>query len=298
MPAHRWPHQRLRGGTVITSVLLAAALLGPSVPASKPARIVAVGGSVTEIVYALGQEARLVARDTTSTFPPAAEKLPDVGYMRQLSPEGVISVNPDLILALEGSGPPEALSVLSEAGIPFVNVPGTPYDRQGLKSKILAVGKALGEEAAAESLAKKTDQAIEKAIAERPKAKAPKRVMFVLSTRGGRILAAGRETAAAGIIDLAGGKNVFDFSGYKPVTDEALLTADPEVIVRMSRPGLDTPHAESDDEIFSNPAVQQTTAGKARALVRVDGLMALGFGPRTAEAVADLARRMYAPAAP
>ena len=81
-------------------------------------KLVAIGGAVTEIIYALGEESRLVARDSTSMYPEAAMKLPDVGYMRALSPEGVIAVNPTAILAVEGSGPADALSVLKSAGIP------------------------------------------------------------------------------------------------------------------------------------------------------------------------------------
>ena len=82
-------------------------------------RLISIGGAVTEIVYALGEEGRLVGRDSTSVFPPAAMKLPDVGYMRQLAPEGVIATNPTAIIAVEGSGPPETLNVLREAKIPF-----------------------------------------------------------------------------------------------------------------------------------------------------------------------------------
>ncbi|HWT61915.1 MAG TPA: ABC transporter substrate-binding protein, partial [Ochrobactrum sp.] len=61
-------------------------------------RLVSVGGAVTEIVYALGAGDRLVARDQTSTYPEEARKLVDVGYMRRLSLEGVLSVNPTGIL--------------------------------------------------------------------------------------------------------------------------------------------------------------------------------------------------------
>lgn len=86
-------------------------------------RIVAIGGSITEIVYALGEEGHLVARDSTSRYPAAAVALPDVGYMRQLSPEGVLSVNPSGILALHGSGPKEAVDVLKKSSVPFIDVP-------------------------------------------------------------------------------------------------------------------------------------------------------------------------------
>ncbi len=89
-------------------------------------RVVSVGGAVTEIIYALGEEGRLVGRDSTSTYPEAAKTVPDVGYMRQLAPEGIIAVNPSAIVAVEGSGPPEALAVLKEANIAF-------YSRHGFE---------------------------------------------------------------------------------------------------------------------------------------------------------------------
>ena len=111
--------------------------------AEEPAqRIVSVGGSVTEIVYALGQEHRLVARDTTSNAPAAALELPDVGYVRRLSPEGLLSVNPDLILAEDGAGPPEALEVLRDSRIPLITVP-MGFDRAAVRAKIETVAGAL-----------------------------------------------------------------------------------------------------------------------------------------------------------
>lgn len=278
-------------------VALTAAGEGLASSGSPPSRIVVIGGSVTEIVYALGAQDRLVARDSTSLYPAAALELPDIGYMRALSPEGVLSVEPDLILAIEGSGPPEAISVLKEAGVRFVEVPGTPYDRQGLEKKILSVAAALGREKAGAALAEKVDGEIAAAVAARPKEERARRVMFVLSVRGGRIMAAGKDTAAHGIIELAGGENVFDFSGYRPVSNEALLTSDPEIIVQMERGRHGPPAHASDVELFSMPAILQTTAGKNRARVRVDGLRALGFGPRTAEAVVHLAEGLSAASA-
>ena len=97
--------------------LIAAALLAaPAVHAQE--RILVLGGSVAEIVFDLGAIDRVIARDTTSTFPDSITALPDVGYLRALSPEGVIAVGPDLILAEPDAGPPEAVDVLTAAGIP------------------------------------------------------------------------------------------------------------------------------------------------------------------------------------
>lgn len=257
---------------------------------SDPSRIVSVGGSVTEIVYALGEEKRLVARDQTSVYPEAALSLPDVGYMRQLSPEGVLSVDPTGILLLEGSGPREAIEVLKKARADLVSVPDR-FDRQGILAKIDIVGKALGAEGKAEALAATVDadlKATEKLTAG---IKEHKRVLFILSMQGGKLLAAGTGTASDGIIKLAGGVNVIDaFQGYKQVSDEAVITAKPDVILMMTRGGE---HSQIGDELFAHPAIAPTPAGKAKALIRMDGAYLLGFGPRTASAARDLAKALY-----
>ncbi len=281
---------------VITAGVLVCALsAGPSLAKdvggrfSDPNRIVAIGGSITEIVYALGEEKRLVARDSTSIYPKEAFSLPDVGYMRQLSPEGVLSVNPGGILALEGAGPPEAVETLKKAEVEYVEVEDR-FDHAGILSKIAAVGTALGLEDKARELSAKVDadlkatEAVTKAISER------KRVVFVLSFQSGKIMASGTDTAAAGIIALAGAENaVTGYTGYKPLTDEALLQAQPDFILMMDRGD----HTAVVGELLAHPAVAATPAGKAGNVIRMDGAFLLGFGPRTASAARDLATRLY-----
>ncbi|TGR20554.1 MULTISPECIES: hemin ABC transporter substrate-binding protein [unclassified Mesorhizobium] len=254
-----------------------------------PSKIAAIGGSITEIVYALGEEKHLVARDSTSNFPKAALDLPDVGYMRQLSPEGVLSVNPTGILALYGSGPKEAVDVLKKTSIPFIEVPEL-YSREGILQKVRIVGKALGVEAKAEVLAKALDAKLTAAEKQTASIKERKRVLFVLSIQGGKIRAAGSETAADGMVKLAGGVNAVEgFSGYKQMSDEAIITARPDVILMMTNAGPPV----SDDELFDNPSIASTPAGTARKLIRIDGAYLLGFGPRTADAIHDLAVSLY-----
>ncbi|QPC92527.1 hemin ABC transporter substrate-binding protein [Mesorhizobium sp. INR15] len=254
-----------------------------------PLKVAAIGGSITEIVYALGEEGRLVARDSTSRYPEAALKLPDVGYMRQLSPEGVLSVNPSGILALHGSGPKEAVDVLKKTSIPFIEVPDH-YNHEGILEKIRVVGEALGADAKAEVLVKEIDAKLKAAEKQTASIKDRKRVLFVLSMQGGKVLAAGSETAADGIIKLAGGINaVGGFSGYKQLSDEAIITAKPDMILMMSNAGPPTP----DDVLLANPAISSTPAGIARKLIRIDGSYLLGFGPRTAGAIHDLAVSLY-----
>lgn len=276
---------------LLSSTVASMAVEGVSVLPDR-SRVASVGGSITEIVYALGEEGALVARDSTSVYPQAAFKLPDVGYMRALSPEGVLSVNPSGILALEGSGPKEALDVLKKASIPFISVP-EGFTHKGIIDKIHIVGKALGADAKAEMLAADIDkqlseaEALTKAI---PQAER-KRVLFILSMQGGKILASGSGTAADGIIALAGGVNAVEgYSGYKQLTDEAAITAKPDIILMMDRGGGP---AVDDTDLYAHPAIASTPAGQARKLIRMDGAYLLGFGPRTAGAIKDLATALY-----
>lgn len=256
---------------------------------SDAARIVSIGGSITEIVYALGEGSRLVARDSTSNYPEEALKLPDVGYMRQLSPEGVLSVNPSGILAIHGSGPQSAVDVLKKSSVRFIEVP-EHFTHEGILEKIRVVGKALGVDAKAEKLATETDAKLTAAQKQTASIKERKRVLFVLSTQGGKILAAGGDTAADGIIKLAGAVNAVEgASGYKTMSDEAIVTARPDVILTMKGGGPPI----SADELFANPAIASTPAGTDRKFISMPGGYLLGFGPRTADAIHDLAVSLY-----
>jgi iron complex transport system substrate-binding protein len=253
-------------------------------------RIASIGGSVTEIVYALGEQDKLVARDSTSLYPEEALKLPDVGYMRQLSPEGVLSVNPTGLLVVEGSGPKETIDVLKKASVPFISVPET-FDHAGILEKIRVVGKAFGADEKAAALSAEVDADL--AAAERLTAGVPekKRVLFVLSMQGGKILAAGSHTAASGIIELAGAVNAVEgYSGYKQLSDEAAILAKPDIILMMDR---GDGQGVSEAELFAHPAIAPTPAGQAKKLIRMDGNYLLGFGPRTAGAIRELATTLY-----
>src|SRR5262245_19962910 len=109
---------------------------GRTVTIKDASRIVSVGGAVTEILYAIGLEQRVIAVDTISTFPPRAlAEKPNVGYMRQLSPEGVLGLGPSLVLAADGSGPKETIAVLDAAAIPIVHVPDR-FTGEGIVEKI------------------------------------------------------------------------------------------------------------------------------------------------------------------
>ncbi len=284
-----------RPGAAVFAAALALLPLAAHAEDAKPvdtSRIVAIGGAVTEIVYALGEEKRLIARDSTSLYPEQATKLPDVGYMRQLSPEGVLATNPTAILAIEGSGPPDALAVLKSASVPVAMVPDK-FTRDGILEKIDAVGAVLHVEDKAKALHDSVAADLDKAIATaeaRPQAER-KRVLFILSMQNGKVMASGTGTAADGIIRLSGLINAAgDYPGYKAMTDEAIVEAKPDVILMMDRGGN---HDASVQEIVAHPALGLTPAATNKAVIRMDGLHLLGFGPRTASAVRDLIARVY-----
>lgn len=275
--------------------LLSAAMLPASAafaqdiePFQDWSRLVTIGGSLTEIVYALGAEENLIARDSTSTYPDQALDLPDVGYMRQLAPEGVLSVQPTAILMLEGAGPVETIEVLQDASVPVVSVPET-YDAEGVLTKIRTVGAALGLETG--ELTAGIQERFEAVADIAAQIDDRKSVLFILSVAGGRINAAGTGTAADGILALAGADNaITQYEGYRQLTEEAIIEANPDLILMMDRGG---DHAASDEELTSHPAVALTTAGQQRAIVRMNGEYLLGFGPRAADAAADLADAIY-----
>jgi iron complex transport system substrate-binding protein len=253
-------------------------------------RIISVGSSITEILYALGMQHNIVAVDTTSLYPPdALKQKPNVGYMRRLSPEGLIGLSPTLVLAIEGSGPKEAIDVLAQTKIPFVLVPDK-YTGDGIIDKVRVIARDVGAAGRGECLAEKVRGDLTALAGIREQISQPLKAAFVLSLANGRAMLSGRGTAADGIIKLAGAANAFDdFQGYKLVNDEAIVAAKPEAIIVMERGG----QILTAETVFSQPALAMTPAAEKKALISMDGAYLLGFGPRAARAARDLASRLY-----
>lgn len=269
------------------AALLMALATGPArAGGTGEERIVAVGGAVTEIIAALGAQGRIVAADTSSLYP--ADILgsrPNVGYMRALSAEGVLSVAPTRVIAAEGAGPPDTLRLLREAGV-RVDMVSDTTGVTAIGPRIRHVGALLGLGEPAERLATQVEAEVAAVAQARPAA--PRRVLFVLALANGKATGGGRNTAADAMIRLAGGVNALDdIEGYKPLSDEAIGAARPDVIFMMERPGAPAPAPEA---LFALPAFAATPAAERRALVAMDGLFALGMGPRTGAAARALAR--------
>lgn len=253
-------------------------------------RLVSIGGAVTEIVFALGAGEQVIAVDSTSYYPPEATQLPDVGYIRQLVAEPIIALDPSLVLLLEGAGPPTTIEQLRAAEVPLLVVPDDP-SAGGIVEKIRVIAAAIGRESEGDALAKSIEAELTRLGEALSGAEDQPSVLFVLAASNGRLLAAGDDTAAAGIIKLAGGRNaVGNFNGYKPLSAEAAVSAAPDMLLFMDRTldeigGLDGIAARP--ELALTPAVQ---AGRVKAM---DGLLLLGFGPRTPQAVRELAAALH-----
>jgi iron complex transport system substrate-binding protein len=263
---------------------------GRDVAVNDTSRIVSVGGAVTEILYALGLADRVVAVDTTSLYPARALKeKPNVGYMRALSAEGVLGLNPSLVLAIEGAGPKETVSVLEQATVPLVRVPDR-YTAAGILEKVRLIADVAGVRDHGECLAGQVAADLDALEKLRAKITQPKKVLFVLSFLNGKPMVAGRNTAADGIIKLAGGVNAMDsYEGYKQISDEAVITAAPDTVLAMQRPQDNLDAAT----VFANAAFSTTPAATQKSFIAMDGLYLLGFGPRTARAARDLAAALY-----
>ena len=286
-----------RPGTAVRlAVRLAlAACLGATVASAdatedRAARIVSLGGAVTEILYDLGAGERIAAIDTTSVHPPSAlATKPNVGYLRQLSAEGILSTRPSLVLAIEGAGPPDVLKLVGEAGVPVVPVPDDPTEA-GVSARILAVAHAIGADAAGRAMAADADRRFAALAAARGRIGPKVRTLFILSLQNGRALVGGRNTTADGMLALAGAENAASsIEGYRPMTDEAIVAARPDAVVMMRFGPGGAPPAD----LFAGPALSQTPAGRDGRLVTMDGLYLLGFGPRTPEAARDLMQALY-----
>ena len=279
----------LAGATALVSL--------PTLPARASghdaSRIVSVGGSVTETLYFLKRDSRLVGVDTTSVFPDAATSLPKVGYMRALSVEGVLSLDPTLLLAAEGSGPPNALQSLRATGLDTAIIPDARSVPDVLRN-IDMIAEIVGAVSEADTLTSEIQrratlvEAAVRRVDNRPT------VLFLMDVREGALLTAGRNTAAEAIVTLAGGRIAFtDFEGYKPAAAEAVHVASPDIILMMQHVADQLGGVEV---IAQMPLLRSLSAAQNRRIHGMGGSLLLGFGPRTTDAAATLFQILHGPA--
>ena len=258
--------------------------------ADDSSRVTIAGGSLTEIVYLLEQENKLVAVDITSNFPEEAKQLPSIGYVRALSAEGVLSLSPSLILGEDDTGPPTVMEQLSRVGIQIEIIP-EENSTEGIIKKVKCVAEILGvdKNTKDKTLAILNADAKElKLLTEMNKKESPK-VMFILSMESGSPTVGGRDTSADGLIKMTGAVNVMDsFEGWKPVSTEAIIQAKPDFIL-ISERGLNS--FGSIEKLGQHPSLVFTPAAKNNNIIAMDGMAMLGFGPRTISSAKDIAQK-------
>jgi len=273
------------------ALILSPALMLVARPAeATPARrIVSVGGAVTEILYRLGQDAEIVGVDSTSLYPAEALRTKaNVGYMRALGAEGVLSLNPSLVLAAEGAGPPDALSLIEQAGVAIVRVPDRP-SAAGIVERVEVIARTLGILQRGAALIQEIEHGFTQLTNAKARITRPTRALFVLSFQNGRPLVGGQGTTADAMLALAGAANAASsLSGWKPMSDEGLIAAAPEAIVMMDH----GPGGAAQDP-FTFPAFAATPAAEKRRLIVMDSLYLLGFGPRTPSAARALMAALH-----
>ncbi|MEL6614227.1 MAG: ABC transporter substrate-binding protein [Bacteroidota bacterium] len=247
-------------------------------------RIVTLGGPVTETVYALGLGDRIVGADQSSLFPADVMGKPRLNYFRQTSAEGVLSLEPTLVIALESAGPPGVLDQIRAAGVAVETVPEV-QNLADAEARVRTLGGLLSRETQADSVIGVMQTDLASAEAARPDV-AP-RALFVYARGAGTVMVGGTATSAEAVMTLAGADNaVSAFEDFQPLTAEALVTAAPDVIVIPER-GLES--LGGIDGLLEQPGIAQTPAGQNRRIVAVDDALLLGFGPRIGQGVQALA---------
>lgn len=264
----------------------------PTQARSDMPRVVVIGGALAEIVYALGRADTLVGSDTTCTYPPQAQALPKVGYQRALSAEGLLSLQPTLILASAEAGPPSVLQRVADAGVKLATF-GEGHDVASVREKIVGVARALDAENAGQTLLARFDRGWAETSAQVAQATKPatqSRVLFLMSPTGNQPMVAGQHTAADAMLAYAGARNAMQgFSGYRALTPEALVAAQPDIVLTTDDA---LKAAGSKRHLLDSAGFALTPAGRSTRVVALDALFLLGFGPRLPEAVSALNRSL------
>jgi len=243
-------------------------------------KIVSISGGITEIVAALGHENEIVATDVTSTYPESLKATAEnLGHVRSMTIEPIMAENPTLILASDKDINPDLLGKIKASGIK-TELFKQEFTVDGTKKLIVDVAKAVGN-TDYQKLNDKIDADLKQI---QPIAKKPK-VLFIYA-RGNMMMVSGKNTPMAALINLAGGENAInDFEDFKPLTPEAVVKANPDVLFFFTT-GLQG--SGGNEGALKMPGVSQTNAGKNKRIIAMDGGLVSSFGPRLGEAAVSL----------
>lgn len=266
---------------------------GQAVTVENVERIVPLSGDIAEILWTLGLGDKIVGVDVSAVYPPEVMgPLPKIGFERQLAAEGVLSLEPTLVIGKEQAGPPEVLDQIRSAGVPVVIV-AEPQTLEAPTSKIRAVAAAVGLVDEGEALATRVQAEIDAVRDAVAQAENQPRVLFIYVRAGGTQLIGGSGSVADAMIEAAGGVDAgveAGIQGFQPMTAEAVVAAQPDIIIA---PLSGVESIGGADALAEIPGVAQTPAGEAGQILVYDDLLFLGMTPRTGEALAQLAQALH-----
>lgn len=260
---------------------------GEEVTVADTSRIIPLNGDIAEIIFALGMGDRVVATDTSATYPEEVNALPKIGYQRQLAAEGILALSPTLVIGNELAGPPEVLDQIRTAGVTVVIFPEvTTID--GIGGKVEAIAGALGIPEVGAQLAGETTAEIEEAQELAASVEETRSAMFLYLRGATTQLVGGEGTTADAMITAVGATNAATEAGivdFQPMTAESLAAAQPDLLILLTA-GLES--VGGVEGLLEIPGVAQTPAAQNGKVIDFDDQYFLGFGPRTGQALHDL----------
>ena len=266
---------------------------GKTVVITSSERIVSLNGSTTEILFALAVGDNVVGCDASSTYPKGVkERLPSVGYQYGLNAEGILSLNPTLVIGRDDVRPPQVVQQLRMAGVTVLLLK-EPRSFEAAKQRLRTIGKAVGQEKKAEALINALNTDIKKLETKLASREAqPKQKALFLYLRGTQTtLVLGADTAPGAMFNIIGAENAAgSIKGNKPMTAEAVIAAQPDVYVLFT---TSLKSVGGVDGLLNLPGLAHTPAGQNRRVVTLDGQYLSGFGPRCGRAALDLFRGIY-----
>ncbi len=258
-------------------------------PAKPPARIISLAPNLTEILFALGLQEKIIGVTRFCNYPPEVSRITVVGGVIDPSLEKITSLKPDLILAFRGT-PLSVLSKMKDASFPlFVLDEGTSLAE--LLPLIKTIGLVTGSERQADQLSQQLQSRIMAvqtkitSINHRPK------VFLLLSAAG--YWTCGRQSFLHDLIIKAGGENIAAFkpSRWALLGSEELVRAAPEMIVILAP---DQKAFTATCERFLKEAIFKSLPAIIHGrLAWLDEDSASRFGPRLVKALEDLARFLH-----
>ncbi|WP_194792136.1 heme/hemin ABC transporter substrate-binding protein [Pseudomonas sp. UFMG81] len=284
----------MRRPAALIALCAGLALSGQALATELPQRWVSAGGALSEWISALGGEQRLVGVDTTSQHPASLKGLPSIGYQRQLSAEGILSLRPDVLVGTEEMGPPPVLAQIRKAGV-RVELFSGKAEIAAVDENLKHLGVLLGSEQKAGELAADYRRQLDALQGQVKQAQAGQKapgVLLLVGHAGAKPLIAGQGTAGDWVLRQAGGRNLAEHQGYKNFSVEALAALDPDVVVFSDR-ALEGEQALQ-ALLKENPALAVSRAARDKRLVSLDPtLLVGGLGPRLPATLHALAASFY-----